>query len=68
MRCRQFSILSNAELMQIMEDIGRKCAIKTFLAQGNFLVGSNSSLTQGEAYGGSVFQTANPVYVRQNAA
>ncbi len=59
------SILSNAELMQIMEDIGRKCAIKTFLAQGNFLVGSNSSLTQGEAYGGSVFQTANPVYVRQ---
>jgi len=59
------SILSNAELMQIMEDIGRKCAIKTFLAQGNFLVGSNSSLTLGEAYGGYVFQTANPVFVRQ---
>jgi hypothetical protein len=59
------SALSNAELMQIMEEIGHKCAIKTFLAQGNFLVGSNSSLTQGEAYGGSVFQAANPVYVRQ---
>ena len=59
------SVMSNAELMTIMETIGQKCAIKTFLAQGNYLVGSNSSLTQGEAYGGSVFQTANPVFLRQ---
>lgn len=62
------SVMSNAELMTIMETIGQKCAIKTFLAQGNYLVGSNSSLTQGEAYGGSVFQTANPVYLRQKRA
>ena len=59
------SIMSNAELMCIMAEVGQKCAIKTFLRQGNFLVGSNSSLTQGEAYGGSVFQTANAVYLRQ---
>ena len=57
--------LSNAQLMEIMETIGHKCAIKTFLAHGNFLVGSNSNLTQSEAYGGSVFQTGNPVYLRQ---
>ncbi len=57
--------LSHGQLMQIMETLGHKCAIKTFLAHGNFILGSNSSLTQGEAYGSSVFQTANPVYVRQ---
>jgi len=59
------AVLSNGQLMEIMETIGYKCAIKTFLTHGNFLVGSNSSLTQGEAYGGSVFQTANPIYMRQ---
>jgi len=57
--------LSNGQLMEIMETIGHKCAIKTFLAYGNFLIGSNSSLTQGEVYGSSAFQTGNPVYLRQ---
>lgn len=59
------SEMNNGQLMEIMETVGHKCAVKTFLTHGNFLVGSNSSLTQGEAYGGSVFQTANPVYLRQ---
>ena len=40
---------SNGRLMEIMETIGYKCAIKIFLAHGSLLVGSNSSLTQGEA-------------------
>ena len=52
-------------LMQIMSELGTLTNIKSLVAEGPYIVGSNSSLNQGETYGLGRFNTANTNYRRQ---
>jgi hypothetical protein len=51
--------------MQIMSELGTLTNIKSLVAEGPYIVGSNSSLNQGETYGLGRFNTANTNYRRQ---
>lgn len=57
--------LPASSLMRIMTALGPKTSVKSLLSQGPFIVGSNSSLNQGEAYGLGQFNVANGNYRRQ---
>ena len=52
-------------LMQIMSSVGTKTNVKSLVTGGPYIVGSNSSLNQGEAYGLGRFNVANTNYRRQ---
>ena len=52
-------------LMKIMAELGTQTNIKSLITQGPYIVGSNSSLNQGEAYGLGRFNVANANYRRQ---
>ena len=57
--------LPASSLMRIMTALGAKTSVKSLLPQGPYIVGSNSSLNQGEAYGLGQFNVANGNYRRQ---
>ena len=52
-------------LMQIMSSVGTQTNVKSLVTGGPYIVGSNSSLNQGEAYGLGRFNVANTNYRRQ---
>jgi hypothetical protein len=52
-------------LMKITAELGTQTNIKSLITQGPYIVGSNSSLNQGEAYGLGRFNVANANYRRQ---
>jgi hypothetical protein len=52
-------------LMRIMSELGTQTNIKSLVAGGPYIVGSNSSLNQGETYGLGRFNAADANYRRQ---
>jgi len=52
-------------LIQIMSSVGTRTNVKSLVSGGPYIVGSNSSLNQGEAYGLGRFNVANTNYRRQ---
>ncbi len=52
-------------LMNIMTAVGTQTNVKSLVTGGPYIVGSNSSLNQGEAYGLGRFNVANTNYRRQ---
>jgi len=52
-------------LMQIMSVLGTQTNVKSLVTSGPYIVGSNSSLNQGETYGLGQFNVADANYRRQ---
>ena len=52
-------------LMQIMSELGTQTNVKSLVTSGPYIVGSNSSLNQGETYGLGQFNVADANYRRQ---
>ena len=52
-------------LMQIMSVLGTQTNVKSLVTSGPYIVGSNSSLNQGETYGLGQFKVADANYRRQ---
>ena len=52
-------------LMQIMSVLGTQTNVKSLVSSGPYIVGSNSSLNQGETYGLGQFNVADANYRRQ---
>lgn len=58
------SQVSNQRLMGILTSLGEQTSVKSLLPENKYIIGSDSSLTQGETYRKSQ-QTADPQYLRQ---
>lgn len=52
-------------LMKIMSELGTQTNVKSLVTSGPYIVGSNSSLNQGETYGLGQFNVADANYRRQ---
>lgn len=59
------SIWPASVLMRIMSELGTQTNVKSLIKGGPYIVGSNSSLNQGETYGLGRFNAANANYRRQ---
>ena len=59
------SIWPASVLMRIMSELGTQTNVKSLINGGPYIVGSNSSLNQGETYGLGRFNAANANYRRQ---
>jgi len=58
------SQVSNQRLIGILTSLGEQTSVKSLLPENKYIIGSDSSLTQGETYRKSQ-QTADPQYLRQ---
>lgn len=58
------SEVSNTRLISILTLLGEQTSVKSFMPEQKFIIGSDSSLTQGTTYRKSQ-QTADPQYLRQ---
>ena len=58
------SEVSNTRLISILTSLGEQTSVKSLMPQQKFIIGSDSSLTQGTTYRKSQ-QTADPQYLRQ---
>ena len=59
------SVWPASVLMRIMSELGTQTNVKSLVIGGPYIVGSNSSLNQGETYGLGRFNAANANYRRQ---
>ena len=59
------SVWPASVLMRIMSELGTQTNVKSLVISGPYIVGSNSSLNQGETYGLGRFNAANANYRRQ---
>ena len=58
------SEVSNTRLISILTSLGEQTSVKSLMPEQKFIIGSDSSLTQGTTYRKSQ-QTADPQYLRQ---
>lgn len=58
------SQVSNQRLIGILTSLGEQTSVKSLLPENKYIIGSDSSLTQGETYR-KYQQTADPQYLRQ---
>ena len=58
------SEVSNTRLISILTPLGEQTSVKSLMPEQKFIIGSDSSLTQGTTYRKSQ-QTADPQYLRQ---
>ena len=58
------SEVSNTRLISILTSLGKHASVKSLLPENKYIIGSDSSLTQGKTYRKSQ-QTADPQYLRQ---
>ncbi len=58
------SEVSNTRLISILTSLGDQTSVKSLMPENKYIIGSDSSLTQGKTYRKSQ-QTADPQYLRQ---
>jgi GT2 family glycosyltransferase len=58
------SVSSYTEVIAQLQACGSQCSVKTYHSDSGYIIGSDSSLTQGGTYRKSV-QTSDPTYLRQ---
>jgi len=58
------STTNYSEVIHYLEQCGSLCSVKTFHPSDGYIIGSDSSLTQGGTYRKSI-QTSDPTYLRQ---